>query len=98
MSDNDCICPPVSMYVTLDCPVHGDGLKGCTCQYRGTTPKWYITVKTCPIHAATYDPMQAPEWAATKCGPEGVEVWRDREHLLLTSKPIVEETRWSWDV
>lgn len=51
MRDPDCACQ--GMYIDLnDCPVHRDGLKGCTCQYRGSTPKWYITVKRCPIHSA----------------------------------------------
>lgn len=76
------------MYLNLnDCPVHTDGCKGCTCQYRATTPKWYISVKTCPIHAATYDPMQAPVWAATQCGDGGAEVWRDRQQLLASTTP-----------
>ena len=69
MSAGACLCRG---YVYLDCPVHGDGLNGCTCQYRGVTPKWYITVKTCPIHAGEYDPLAAPEWAYTQtdCGAE----------------------------
>jgi hypothetical protein len=45
--------------VYFSCPIHGSG---CTCQYGDLTPKWYICVKTCPIHAAEYTPSQAPVW------------------------------------
>jgi len=78
----NCICPNgAEVYINADCPVHGDGLTGCTCQYRGTTPKWYVSVKTCPVHAAEYAPSEAPEWAETMCGEGGAEVWRDRQRL-----------------
>lgn len=82
MRDQRCICPNDYSYFGI-CPVHGTG---CTCQYGDTTPRWYICTKTCPIHAAEYDPMQAPEWAATSCGEGGKEVWRDRGLIVAKGR------------
>lgn len=47
-------------YIYHSCPVHGPG---CTCQYGPDTPKWYGSVATCPLHADSYRPDLAPQWA-----------------------------------
>ncbi len=54
----------------------------CSCQYGNDwpdfTPRWYVSVKTCLLHAGLYDPLLAPEWAGTDCGAGGREVIRDK--------------------